>query len=94
MNRRQLFQSLAACSAGILLPETVRAYSFVGGWRLPRSRFVAISTGHFIGGWLEMREPLAVGDAAPYEYFTIPKPGVWVSHIGYGTVSSLRPENW
>jgi hypothetical protein len=32
MNRRTLFKSFAATAAGLLVPEPVRAYSFVGGW--------------------------------------------------------------
>ncbi len=33
MNRRQLLAGFAATASGLLLPEPVRAYSFVGGWR-------------------------------------------------------------
>jgi hypothetical protein len=32
MNRRTLFKGFAATAAGLLVPEPVRAYSFVGGW--------------------------------------------------------------
>lgn len=28
--------ALVATSAGLVVPEPVRAYSFVGGWKLPR----------------------------------------------------------
>jgi hypothetical protein len=34
MNRRTLFKGFAATAAGLLVPEPVRAYSFVGGWAM------------------------------------------------------------
>jgi hypothetical protein len=33
VNRRRLFQGFAAVASGLLVPEPVRVYSFVGGWR-------------------------------------------------------------
>jgi hypothetical protein len=35
MNRRTLFKGFAATATGVLVPEPVRAYSFVGGWAEP-----------------------------------------------------------
>lgn len=33
MNRRAFLSALTATASGLLVPEQVRAYSFVGGWR-------------------------------------------------------------